>query len=231
MKMKKNGGFTLIELLVVITIIAILASFAVPVFTKVIANSQQAKQINNGKQILTAMALFASDKGNGTYPNGDWEPDQGDFGGAGASSNAEACFQDLFDAGILKNEEFLFWLPTQTVQCAVSKPDEDGMLKNTENYWDCISGMNNTAGSLPIIVEASNGAGAKWDGTGGHPWDGSAVVGFADGASCRKENISATDGSMKTNRGGNKGVDLCMPKPGEDGWPASATYAAATAGN
>ena len=50
------------------TPLAILASFAVPVFSKVTANANDAKNINNAKQLLTGCALYASDRGSGLYP-------------------------------------------------------------------------------------------------------------------------------------------------------------------
>jgi prepilin-type N-terminal cleavage/methylation domain-containing protein len=61
-------GFTLIELLVVITIIAILASFALPAFTTVQMRAQQTKDLSNIKQIGLALKQFSSDN-NGSFPN------------------------------------------------------------------------------------------------------------------------------------------------------------------
>ncbi len=64
---KTTSAFTLIELLVVITIIAILASIALPVFNGVTERANQTKDLSNAKQIGIAMKLFASDN-NGFYP-------------------------------------------------------------------------------------------------------------------------------------------------------------------
>ncbi len=65
---KNNSAFTLIELLVVITIIAILASIALPVFNGVTERANQTKDLSNAKQIGIAAKLFASDN-NGFYPS------------------------------------------------------------------------------------------------------------------------------------------------------------------
>ena len=62
------AAFTLIELLVVITIIAILASFALPAYTTVQTRANQTKDLSNGKQIGLALKQFASDH-NGYYPS------------------------------------------------------------------------------------------------------------------------------------------------------------------
>ena len=67
--MKKNqSAFTLIELLVVITIIAILASIALPVFNGVTERANQTKDLSNAKQIGLAAKLFATDN-NGNFPS------------------------------------------------------------------------------------------------------------------------------------------------------------------
>jgi prepilin-type N-terminal cleavage/methylation domain-containing protein len=68
MTKKIEAAFTLIELLVVITIIAILASFALPAYTTVQTRANQTKDLSNGKQIGLALKQFASDH-NGYYPS------------------------------------------------------------------------------------------------------------------------------------------------------------------
>ena len=77
--MKKTHAFTLIELLVVISIIAILAGFALPVLSRAIEKGRATECKNNlqniGKGILTFMndsdgTMFASDgAGDESWPN------------------------------------------------------------------------------------------------------------------------------------------------------------------
>ena len=69
--MKKNtapNAFTLIELLVVISIIAILASIALPAFIGVQKRAKQTKDMSNAKQIVLALKQFATDN-NGVFPS------------------------------------------------------------------------------------------------------------------------------------------------------------------
>ena len=63
----RTQGFTLIELLVVISIIAILAGFAMPVFSNAQKNGRITDTLNNAKQTSTALKMYAGDH-EGAYP-------------------------------------------------------------------------------------------------------------------------------------------------------------------
>src|SRR5437660_10473556 len=100
--MKKNliAAFTLIELLVVVTIIAILASVALPAFIGVQERAQQTKDLSNIKQIGLALKQFATDN-NGSFPSK--AP-----GGAGDYSAAPVA------APATSNDAFWWLFPTYT---------------------------------------------------------------------------------------------------------------------
>jgi len=107
--MKRNStptAFTLIELLVVITIIAILASVALPAFIGVQERAQQTKDLSNIKQIGLTLKQFATDN-NGSFPNK--APAAGDYNSAPATAPATSndAFWWLFPTYITSEDIFV----------------------------------------------------------------------------------------------------------------------------
>jgi len=82
---RKSSGFTLIELLVVIAIIAILAAILFPVFAKAREKARQTTCLNNQRQIVTAVLLYAQDHDETLPPGG------GVWGAIGLDKGALQC--------------------------------------------------------------------------------------------------------------------------------------------
>ncbi len=161
--MKKNSAptaFTLIELLVVITIIAILASVALPAFIGVQERAQQTKDLSNIKQIGLCLKQFATDN-NGSFPN---KPPAADY-------NSSAV---LLAAGNFSNDAFWWLFPTYTtsedifvVPGAIYTPsnpdnliDASGSatrvntLKQGECAYSYITGLTDTANAaFPLVAD------------------------------------------------------------------------------
>jgi prepilin-type N-terminal cleavage/methylation domain-containing protein len=194
MKSKLQQGFTLIELLVVITIIAILASLAVPAFAKIQERGQITKGISNCKNVILTLRIYSSDN-NGQYPDADQ---------TAAPQTANDAFRLLFVSGDATDERIF--------GCPGSKFNPDGNIGAApgyeeavaagENHWAMMKGLLDTA-SGPIVYEnpASPGQDPGWnaDAAGkavkGRTWSGGKViVGLNDG-SVSLEKCTASKGS------------------------------------
>jgi len=68
MKILNKKGFTLIELLVVISIMALLSSIVMSGLSSARSKGRDSKRIQDMVQIRTALELYRTNSGNGTYP-------------------------------------------------------------------------------------------------------------------------------------------------------------------
>src|SRR5882762_7321128 len=75
MKPRLQSAFTLIEMLVVISIIAILAAFAVPALTSALTRGQLTGTMNNARQVFLAGQQMALDGTANSDPSLGWPGD------------------------------------------------------------------------------------------------------------------------------------------------------------
>ncbi|MCB1233423.1 MAG: type II secretion system protein, partial [Verrucomicrobiae bacterium] len=122
---RKNQGFTLIELMVVITIIAVLASFAMPAFTRMQESAKITKDISNVRQIILACKSFATDY-EGSYPS--WKIDDAADSGDQDSDlgTSTEAFNVLIQEGYIDTES-IFWYKTTNPE-KQRPPRENGEL-------------------------------------------------------------------------------------------------------
>ncbi|HSI12159.1 MAG TPA: prepilin-type N-terminal cleavage/methylation domain-containing protein [Chthoniobacter sp.] len=165
MKTSKTNAFTLIELLVVISIIAILAGIALPVFGEVQVRGAQTKALSNAKQIGTACKLFAMDY-SGNYPR--WTdmtqnppiPDK-----VSGISDSNSVLKTLLPDYI--TDETIFWNPKSAGYCKKTPPDnkfgaatgagQGGVaLDAGENSWGYMAGLSDTSNARwPLIADGA----------------------------------------------------------------------------
>ncbi len=165
---KKPSAFTLIELLVVITIIAILASIALPVFNGVTERANQTKDLSNGKQIGLALKLFATDN-NGAFPSK--KPDV-DYNSAAATlpTVSNDAFWWLYPNYLQSEDIFVVagskWTPASPdnkIDAAGSGTRTD-TLKAGENNYAYIAGLTDTANAaFPLLADGFTATIPKYD--------------------------------------------------------------------
>lgn len=195
MKTRLNQGFTLIELLVVITIIAILASLAVPTFNVIQNKANQMKGTSNCKQIITSLKVYASDN-DGAYPDSDPTRPQ--------SSND--AFRLLLVQDILQDE--------RVFGCPASPFIPDGnvglpplfaeAVGPGENHWVLTAGQTSSSSSImPLVFEnpISPGWPPQWNADiagqqqAGRTWPGGRVIIGLNDASVSVERLEAARGA------------------------------------
>ena len=152
---RSQKGFTLIELLVVISIIAVLAGFAVPAAMIVKEKGDQLNDLNNGRQIYLGLKLFASDN-DGRFPWADYDATTGAPSAAGGAvvSNANTAYQSICPQYIQKRSVFYLGKSGWTV----NKPDETAvaapLVAAGDNAYAYVPGLNdNSNPNFPLVAD------------------------------------------------------------------------------
>ena len=182
MTKKTIAAFTLIELLVVITIIAILAGIALPVFTTVQERGSQTKALAQGKQIGLALKLFASDN-DGNFPHGvtSATPPEPDFSASYVLANSNIALKQLIP-NYVPNEKIFY---VQKSQWTPNPPDEvistdSAKLSVGENHWAYVPRLTDTSNpNFPLIADGfstSVGTYAASQAAKGGVWKGKKAV-------------------------------------------------------
>lgn len=229
---KSKLAFTLIELLVVITIIAILAGIALPVFTSVQVKGAQTKGLSNAKQIGLALRLYASDN-DGRYPSFTL---QNGISSTTTVTDSNTAFAQLFPQ--YTQEEGIFYLPKSAwtprpPDEVTDNPPQDTpseTLKAGENEWAYVIQLNDSSNpAVPLLADGFTDGGAT-DHTytadqsaKGGVWKGvAAIVIRADSSgSVTKTTASGAGGTYKVlgpNGGGATQGDIFTTSNSANGW-------------
>ncbi|HET6407688.1 MAG TPA: prepilin-type N-terminal cleavage/methylation domain-containing protein [Chthoniobacteraceae bacterium] len=197
----KSDAFTLIELLVVISIIAILASIAIPVFGSAQEKAQMNKGLQQAKGIFYGLKMFAGDH-NGAFP-AKKDEDEGNAS-SGQLNDANEAYANLVPAYV--QGETPFGIPSsrycKDATGAYKGPDNDistrqKVLERGENTFAYVSGLSDTSNaSWPILADGfakgseQNPVYSKKEGDYGAVWKGRrAIIVRCDG-SATIENVN-----------------------------------------
>jgi len=179
----RSRGFTLIELLVVIAIIAILAGFALPVFSRAQKKGRLTDSVSNAKQTALALRMHADDNGGvfvNTQTNG--------VTPLLSTDKSNTAFESLLptytaDKRIFFNKASK-WCQTPTADVA----GDSVKVKAAQCDWLYICGLTATSSDprWPLIATAPMGGAttySKSTSAAGGVWAGTdAVVAFVDGS-------------------------------------------------
>jgi prepilin-type N-terminal cleavage/methylation domain-containing protein len=145
-KVQSPAAFTLIELLVVISIIAILAGIAMPVYSQATLNAKILKGTANARSIGMSLLMYANDN-DGRFPNerNDHNED---------ITTANDAFRSLFPTYL--TDESIFAVPTSKAgplaDNRITQPSD--ILTRGENHWAYVAGLNSSSNSQwPLIVD------------------------------------------------------------------------------
>src|SRR5438067_1935591 len=149
---RRSRGFTLIELLVVIAIIAILAGFALPVFSRAQKKGRLTDSVSNAHQICLALRMYADDNG-GVFVNTQTDG----VTPLAAADYSNTAFNSLIptytaDKRIFFNKASV-WCQTPAAPVAGSNL----IVRQYESDWVYISGLTSTTSDprWPLIATAS----------------------------------------------------------------------------
>jgi prepilin-type N-terminal cleavage/methylation domain-containing protein len=190
MRKNNSSAFTLIELLIVITIIAVLASIALPAYNGVKERGDQTKDLSNAKQVALALRQFAIDN-NGAYPA---KAPGTDYSAAPntAPSTSNDAFWWLFPNYLQTESIFAISGSAFTPGNPDNKMDPStagtrtDTLKKGENNFAYVSGLTDTSNpTFPLIadgfVPSSPGTYTIQKANPGGVWSGKkAVIVFCD---------------------------------------------------
>jgi prepilin-type N-terminal cleavage/methylation domain-containing protein len=162
MKRNSSAAFTLIELLVVISIIAVLAGIALPVYSTVQERGAQTKDLSNAKQIALACKLYAADN-DGKFPDKDGQAADPPVTALTSASTSNQAFASLVP-NYLPSEKLFYlgksaWSPNTPDERTTTPSDRCEAKSNNFAYELGLTEISNP--SFPLIADAPKTGGSS----------------------------------------------------------------------
>jgi prepilin-type N-terminal cleavage/methylation domain-containing protein len=217
-KQTSSAAFTLIELLVVISIIAILAGIALPVFSQVQEKGAQTKALSNAKQIGLACKLYAGDN-EGQYPNKDAN---GVAIPAGSESN---LYLKTLIPDYVPSEKIFFVAKSQwNLRGGIVQPPDEVITAETdklgpgENHWAYVTNLTETSNpSFPLLADGFSttpGTYSAVESEVGGVWKGKRAIVIRADQSGSIEKVKSTDFKVYGKTGTATDTDIFATAPG-----------------
>jgi hypothetical protein len=177
----KKPRVTWLQVIVGVTALLLLASLALPAFSRTCARGNITKGISNARQIVMALKLYASDH-DGKYPDA----------ALADSKNANEVFRLLFKEETI-DSEVVFGCPLSPfVPDGNIGSDEERSkaLEAGENHWAITIGVSDAkSGDIPLVFENPLSATwpPKWNANAveqmqkGRAWKTGVIMGMNDG--------------------------------------------------
>lgn len=218
---KKKGCNWVVVLIVVLvgipvalTVIAILASVAVPVYSVIQSRAARTKALAHAKQIHFALSEYAIDH-DGVFPSG--------------TGDSNSAYRQLFEYSTVN--ENLFYVPGcayhKSLPAGQTKPDAvtgtapafSQALERGENHWAYCGGLNDgSKGNLPIMADGFSltpGQYSDQPQERGGVWEGEAAIVVRVDGSAKMEKPDGADLRVYERRNGQK-VDIFSADYGTD---------------
>lgn len=208
-------AFTLIELLVVVGIIAILAGLATPAFVNMLRTARMTEQMNNGKQILTAMIGYSAEISHGGSLPLYTDPDDP----ATLINTSNEAFEILLKGNYLDSKAGIF--NRSSAWCKKVANDSSTKLKvqTGESDWCYVRGLRDTSSSdWPVLANAFAEGTTTYitnDGKKGGVWKGTRAVVIYRGGNGALVETKAMGDTYFIKRADNPAADAFVP---DDDW-------------